>query len=230
MGRIPVRMKKAHGDRSHPVGNQLLDCPSCGIFVERDEYVSIAVDPLRRLLAPAAGHNGLGELRGDVIDVVTHLAGDLDEVGKALRGQESGRCALAFDDQVAHHGRRAGNHLLNFVAGDAFAFDYVRKAVDDSSGYCVGPRQALRHMDFAVGAGHDNVGERSADVEAETVSRTIDRRHPVVHAEICVAPLSRYTDTPFTKPSEPLDFQGERSLEFNVKASQGRDQICVANM
>ena len=190
MDRIDVAVEQRDRDGLHAFlskcGSSLCDV----IFVERGQFVAIAIDAARHRQAKVSGHKHGRVGRAMVPWVLALAAANFDGIAKTLGRDHADLGALALQDRVG------GDRGAVREQGDAAE---KRRGVDafrDSRGFDGGENTACRiggngwHlMDHNTSAviDDDHVGERSADIHAETESASaIGWRHRSdFHPSVC---------------------------------------------
>ena len=95
-------------------------------------------------------------------------AGDLEDVPETLRHQEADARALALEHRVRRD-RRAVQHGPDRTGIDSGAFDRLEDPAHDALGRVARRRHLGQHRWAAVEGHEQDVGERSADVDADEV-------------------------------------------------------------
>ena len=151
--------------------------------VERGEHLAAGVHPLGGLEASVARDQGVGEADLEVVDVVAHLAAQLEDVAEAARGDERGGGALPLEQRVRDE-RGGVDRGLDVAAVGARGVQQVSPPLHHRARGGLGRGQHLVGADGArLGVDEDEVGERAADVETEAeagatgeaVARTLGR-------------------------------------------------------
>src|SRR5262249_1507430 len=121
-----------------------------------DGLAQVALDQRRRLLP------------GEVIKPRRAQRADFQDVAEALRGDQPDLGALVLEDGVRGD-RGAVADFLDLPAGEAGFAQRLIEPVDQRARVVVDARGYFLDVDRAVGAEHDDVGERAADVDADAV-------------------------------------------------------------
>ncbi len=136
MGIVDVGVEKTHRERFHsrtPQGGGFL--PGT---VRHQGCLHLTVSPhaLADLAPQLARYQRCREFQGEFVEIVAILAADFQNIAAALRGEESGRCALAFDEAIGDERRgvddgfdRTRRHLdVGEPLGDALHHPFCRVA------------------------------------------------------------------------------------------------------
>jgi hypothetical protein len=160
-----------HADHGHR-GDAVVPCPlqfgRQGVGVERAQHRPVGPDPLVGLDHSLVEQ--LGQHDVPVEDAGPVLVADLEGVPEALRDDEDGALALAFEQGVGGH-CRAHPHLLDEAGGDRARRTVTEQLTDPGHG-CIGvPRRVVRQQlvrqQTTVGTARHDVGERPATVHPE---------------------------------------------------------------
>jgi hypothetical protein len=160
-------MQEADGHSLHTESVQLVSDALDFFQAERSEDTSIRSQPLCELEPSFARHKWLGEPEEKVVELVTTLATDLQNISETAGRQKSRFRSFALDKSIRHERRRMG-YVSDVLDRDLMAGNKFAEPVEDAE---LGPRdirQALGcvHPAFHRINDHD-VGESATDVGAE---------------------------------------------------------------
>ena len=97
---VAIGMQKTDGDGFHSVGLQRPGGGAHGVEVQRNDGVAIPVHAFRHFQPVAAGHQRIGVLQEQVVDVVALLGPHLQDVAEALRGDQAQFRPAPLDQRV----------------------------------------------------------------------------------------------------------------------------------
>jgi len=166
--RVDERVDQAHRDRLDAFGEQRVD-RALGVFgIERTLDDAGVVDALVHRLAQVAFDQRRRLLPGEVVEARRAQGADFQDVAEALGGDQPDLGALVLDDGVRGD-RGAVADSLDLSAGEAGFPERLVKPIDQRARVVVDAGGNLLGVDCAVGAEHDDVGERAANVDADAV-------------------------------------------------------------
>ena len=171
---VAVRVQEAHRDRVDVRGFDLAERRLERRRIERGQHAAALVDPLVDREAQRALDQRFGLLPAHVVRERDADAAQFEHVAETGRRQERGAHPFALEDRVGRDGRRMGD------LGDRPRSDGVRGAVrgdriDDRAGVVARRGRDFQLVEAAVGAQEDEIGERSADVDADAHARRVVR-------------------------------------------------------
>src|SRR6267142_2736856 len=174
-------------------GPDSMTCTGRPVPVERGDHLTAVIHALADLAALPAGRQRGRALEVEVVESREAQAADLEQVAKALGGQEPGARPAPLQDRVGGH-RGAVDDLADLGRRDGGLRGQLLHARDDGLGVVGGGRQHLAGARDAVGRHQDQVGEGAAHVHSE----------PIAHADL-PRPASprgkKMTKTMITKPT-----------------------------
>ena len=135
-------------------------------------HLARRIHPLVDFAAQGARHHWIRPGCQQVIQIEAQLAGDLDDVPKARRGDQAGHGALALDDQVGHHRSGADHDIRNLADRDAVRREHGLKARANGRDDIAHAGKHLGRKHPPVAADQHEVGKRAADIEREAVGRS----------------------------------------------------------
>ena len=157
-------MKEADSDGLDALLTQLLRCPPHGGLVQRDEHVAPSIQPFGYAEAEVARDQRRRLLKLQVVERWPCLAGDLQHVPEAIRGDEAGPSDLPFDDRICGHGGTVYDvgHILR---GQAGLMQHAPDSFQEANGrVCWGGRD-LADVNVPCGLVYESgVGEGATDV------------------------------------------------------------------
>ena len=137
--------------------------------VEGSDDLAVGADPLDDLQAVLARHQRNRLADAVIVKVGPRLAADLQDVAKALGGQEPGQGAAALDDHVGGH-RGAVPQVADGVRRDPVVRQHPRHARLDGLGRIPRGRRNLDVTDHsALLAEESEIGEGSSHVDANSI-------------------------------------------------------------
>ncbi len=169
MRRIGERIDQTHRDRFDPLGEQRVDGAfgvgtlqraidtTVGIDAFIDDLTQVALDQRRRLHPT------------EVVEPRHAQRANLEDVAKALGGDQSDARALVLEDRIRCD-RGAVADLFDCLAIEPRLGEQLGQPVDDRARVVVDAGRDLLRMDRTVGAEQHDVGKRSADVDADRVA------------------------------------------------------------
>jgi hypothetical protein len=163
-------VEEADGDGLHAPAGQVRDLSPRLVEVERHEDPAVAARPLAELPAPVPRYEGLGEAEEEIVDVVALLDPHLERVPESPGGQEPQVGAVALDDGVGDEGG-AVDEEADLAEGDPGRPAQLAEPGQRSDRGVLGRGEGLVDAKAACPrVEQDEVGERSADVEADAVA------------------------------------------------------------
>src|SRR5581483_6043052 len=137
------------------------------VFIQRRADGAVGLDALGNANPQVPRHDRFGEADEEIVEVVTDLALDLEQVTKAGGGDQAGAGALALENRVGDKGGRVNNRVsaveqLGF--GGAKTIDAGEYRTFSGLGRC----QDFFDADAAIGRiDHGEVGKGTADVHSK---------------------------------------------------------------
>ena len=139
--------------------------------LERRQHLAVGVDPLIDLEAQRPRHQRFGQDHEQVVDVVAHLLAHLEDVAKAFGGDQRCDGALAFDQGVRDQ-RRPMDRTLHRTPARTRGRQQLAPALHHRPRWVIRRRRRLIARDRACfRVDQYEVGERTTDIEPETVTR-----------------------------------------------------------
>ena len=168
MRRIGERIDEADGDRLHLLRQQSLDL-SCGIGRIKLAFdAAFGIDALVDDAAQITLHQRRRLLPGNVIEPRHAQRADLEYVAKSLGRDQPDLGALVLEDGVGSDCRAVANlakgRSCNFVV-----LEDLTEPFDNSASIVVDAGGDLLGVDCPIGSEHDDVCERAADIDADTI-------------------------------------------------------------
>ena len=169
---VAIAMHEDDGDRSDAVGEGRGHVLTQARGVQRHEHASVRHDAFPRLDHAVIEHVGQHDVTGKQLRPV--LVADAQHIAEALRRDEEGAVALAFEQRVGGDG---GAHLhgADPVRGQGIAglhAEQVADALQRRVGIAAGIfRQDLARSHASVRRPRDDVGEGAAAVDPELPGR-----------------------------------------------------------
>ncbi len=171
VGAVGIGIDQRYRDRLDPVGQQFFDCRPCRDFVQWGQNAALVVNTLDNLGPVGAAGQGLGLLPGQIVKRGHAKAANFQDIAEAVRGDQSGLDAPAFQNGVGSDGGAVDN-LGNCRGGDCAAPEHHRQALGDAAAVVVRRRGHFQRQGFAVGGQEHHVGKRAADIDADPVTHT----------------------------------------------------------
>ena len=168
---IGERIDEADGDRLHILGQQSLDL-SRGIG--RVEFALDAAFGINALVHDAPQvtlYQRRRLLPSNVVETRHAQRADLEHVAEAFGRDQPDLRTLVLQDGVGGD-RRAVPNLVQGQSRNLAALQHRAQPFDDRAGIVVDARGHLLGMDRPLRAEHDDVCERAADVDADTIGDT----------------------------------------------------------
>ena len=178
VGRVLVRVKEADGQCFHLARDQVGDRAAHLVEVDRHADRAVSGHPLVDLATEVPGHQGLGELQKEIVDVVALLDSHLERVAEAPCREKRKPGARPLDDGVGDQ-RRPVDELTNLRQRESGGAKQLVQSHQCADGRIFGRRQALVDPDSpAHRVQQHEVSERSPDVHADPIpSFTLRRNH-----------------------------------------------------
>ena len=178
VGGVLVGVQVADGHGLDPAGDQAVRLAAHLVLVEGHDGLAVTAHALVDLAAPGPGHQGIGELKEQVVLVVALLVAHLQHVPEAPGGQQGQGRPAAFDDGVGHQGGAV--HQVGDVGQREVALgEQGLQALDGADGGIVGGGQALVQAHLPRSPVHqDEVREGAADVQADAIAIRSVRHAP----------------------------------------------------
>jgi hypothetical protein len=145
------------------------DCLSERVPVQRADYLTAVVEPLRHFEAPAPAYQWSGALLIHVVKAHQPEPAYFEQVAKALGCNQPGARAASLDDRVCRDGR-AMDQFFDAVAGYAGLCKHVANSAENRLGVIPAGREDLAAGDAPVLGGEDEVGKGAADIDAQAAS------------------------------------------------------------
>ena len=165
-----IGVEQADGDGAHPVACKLPpDRRNCGL-VERDQHVAVGRQPFADGEAADARHQRLRPVDHQVVMVEPLLVALLDDVAKALGGDQRGARTLALDQRIGRQ-RGAMDEDPDIGGRQRRLTQHGVDAVEHAAFRGVGRGQDLAARPPAGDLEHD-IGEGAADIGGELDVRT----------------------------------------------------------
>ena len=133
MRRVRVAVNEAHGDGLDALRGNAGDCLSERVPVERADYLTAVVEPLRHFEAPAPAYQRSGTLLIHVVKAHQPEPAYFEQVAKALGCNQPGARAASLDDRVCRDGR-AMDQFFDAVAGYAGLCKHVANSAENRLG------------------------------------------------------------------------------------------------
>jgi len=169
-------VEQAHRERRHAARGQRPDRPASIVLVQRRPHGAVGEDPLADLADEPTRDQRGGLLDLQVVDLIALLAPDDENVAEAAGRQEPDAARLALDDDVGAE-RRAVDRLRDVRPGNkSLREQRVEAGQARLRGIGIG-REPLAGGDLTGGRLEDEVGERPADVEPDSIGGQF-RRSP----------------------------------------------------
>ena len=168
MGGVAEAVEIAHRHRPHPLVPKLRHEAAHEVLVQRGQHGAVGGHALGHVEAEVARHQGLGELKIEVVELVAVLAADLQGVPEPFGGKQRGEGALALDQGVGdqrgavyHRAwlRPVDDPCLQALAHGGF-HRHARVSVG-GQGLADEGRAVIRHQ--------EQIREGSADVNADAI-------------------------------------------------------------
>jgi hypothetical protein len=167
---VGVRVQERDRERLDLLAGELVRHRRHRSLVEVAPHLSARAEPLRHLVPQPPRHE---RRRLVVLDVVEHRDAQpphLQDVAEPLGRHERRPRAAALEDRVRRDRRRV-HDVLDRRRRHARLVEQREDPVDDAPRVVAGRRQHLLRPHRAVASEQDDVGERSADVDADAVAR-----------------------------------------------------------
>jgi hypothetical protein len=159
-------VQKADRDRLDALLEQSPDCLLGVGRGERALHPAGRVEPLVDRDPQMTRHQYRRLLPGHVVETRHAQRADLQNVAEALSCDQAGPGALALQDGIGRHGRAVPD-LRDLGRSEPAGPQDLAEAGHDRTRIIVDRGRDLLGLERAVGAQHDDVGERAADVDAD---------------------------------------------------------------
>ena len=147
------------------LGSERLDRTGDAGFVERNQHLTLRIDPLADGQAQPAGNEGRRQIDVDVVLLEAVFVADLDHVAEPFGGEKRGSGALALDERIGGERRPMDDHA------DLAGLDAGLGRDRAQSGEHAVFRRVRRGQDLArkppLADFQRYVSKRAADVDAE---------------------------------------------------------------
>ena len=163
--RVRVGVEQRDRHRLRPAGEHAVDGRLQGRGIERDDHAAVRGKAFDHLEYPPPGHQRRRLVHVEVVGLVALLPPDEQHVAEAVRGEQGGGAALAFDDRVGGDGRRVQDGGERPGRETRLRHQPV-EALDHRPRRIVGGRRHLEEARRdAARPGEHEIGERAPDVE-----------------------------------------------------------------
>ena len=169
VGGILEGVEETHRDRLHPFGEEAVHRRLGIAAIERTDDFAARVDPLLDLRAEVT----LDELRRllprKIVEAGHAKVPELEHVPEAAGGDEAGERPLVLEDRVRRDGGAVPD-LGHVGAAKGSLVEDLLEAARDRLGVVLDTRGHLAGKDPAPRVEEHDVGERSADVDSDSVA------------------------------------------------------------
>ena len=170
MHRVAIGVQEADGDGFHPIVHQGFGGGPHVIQVQLGDNFAVTVQPFRHLQPAAARHQRGGILQKQIVNIVALLGTHFQNVAETARGDQAKPGAFAFNQRVGHQGGAVHN-LPNIGQRQPGGGDDLPQPFQRANRRVRRGGEAFMQPDIvAFGIEQDEVGERAANIETDTVA------------------------------------------------------------
>jgi hypothetical protein len=188
-------VQQGDGHHRRPGGQHLLDDVRDRVGIQWP-HDSLRFRPLGHGQDPLARNERLGMMPCEIVERRAILPAQLEQVGRTRCRTQHHACAGSLEQSVGRHGR-----AMRDVRDVARPHAERRERIEHSLALIARRRQHLSRFDAAVRRDRDEIGERSADVDADGKAahsrrrRTRDRTTNPIVARRLARPIQSPTLT-----------------------------------
>ena len=173
---VAIAVQQADRDRCYPARlDPCGDLPHA-ILVQRHQHVTVHRDPFDCAEAVVAGDERLGELQFQIVEVVTTLGPDAQDVLEPVRGDQRGLRTPTLQHGICDDGGRSEDRG-NIAAPLLSHIQQLVDALQYSAGRIVGRAEHLVGVHHPGIVEQREIGERAAGVECKFHRDPLDKIH-----------------------------------------------------
>ena len=170
MRRVLVGVQKTHGNRLDAAFHQICDLAARLFQIHRNDDLAVSVQALHHLAPQLPGHQRLGELQKQIVNVVALLGPHLQDIAEPLRRQQADPSARSLNQRVRDQGRSV-DQVTDLTEFQARRRQELFQTPQRPGRGVIGRRQAFVQADLAgLPVEQNEIGECPADIESEAVA------------------------------------------------------------